>query len=48
MMPVAVKAIKLRSIDTQVKKHLLDCEVSALRAVKNHYICQAYDVLKDG
>jgi hypothetical protein len=45
---VAVKVIKLQEINTPVKKHLLDCEVAALSAIKNRFICQAFDILKDG
>lgn len=45
---MAVKAIKLQDVNTPVKKHLLDCEVAALKSVRNRYVCQAYDVLKDG
>ena len=34
-------------MNTVVKKRLLDCEVLALKTVKNKYVCQAYDVLTD-
>ena len=48
MMPVAVKTIRLIDIDTPVKRHLLDCEVSALQSIKQHkYVCCAFDILKD-
>lgn len=45
---MAVKAIKLQDVNTAVKKHLLDCEVAALKSVRSRFVCQAYDVLKDG
>ena len=47
MLPVAVKTIKLSDIDTPVKKHLLNCEVAGLSAVKGNFFCQTYDILKD-
>ena len=46
-MPLAVKAIRLAEVDSAVKKHLLDCEVAALKSVKHKYVCQTYDLLKD-
>ena len=46
-MPVAVKTINLSEINTAVKKHLLDCEVSALKTVRHKHVCQVFDVLKD-
>lgn len=46
--PVAVKVIGLREMNTSVKRHLLDCEVAALKSIRSKYVCEAYDVLKDG
>lgn len=46
-MPVAVKIIRLKEIDTPVKQHLLECEVAGLLSVKGRYVCKAFDVLKD-
>ena len=34
-MPVAVKVIDLKDIDSPLLKHLLNCEVDALSKIKN-------------